>query len=89
MYLRDIWPSVQEVEQVIRGTVRSDMFRASYDAVFDGDERWVSLPVPTGRRYEWDDSSTYVHKPPFFESMPLRRAAAVGHHRGSRAGPAR
>jgi aconitate hydratase len=71
VYLRDIWPSVTEVEQVIRGTIRSEMFRASYDAVFDGDERWVSLPVPTGRRYEWDDSSTYVHKPPFFESMPL------------------
>jgi aconitate hydratase len=71
VYLRDIWPSVAEVDEVIRGTVRSDMFRTRYDAVFDGDERWVSLPVPSGRRYEWDDSSTYVHKPPFFESMPL------------------
>jgi aconitate hydratase len=71
VYLREIWPSVQEVEDVIRGNVRSDMFRASYDAVFDGDERWLSLSVPGGRRYEWDDSSTYVHKPPFFESMPV------------------
>jgi aconitate hydratase len=70
VYLRDIWPSVQEVEQVIRASVRSEMFRASYEAVFDGDERWVSLPVAAGRSYEWDDSSTYVHKPPFFESMP-------------------
>jgi aconitate hydratase len=70
VYLRDIWPSVQEVEEVIRATVRSEMFRASYEAVFDGDERWVSLPVPAGRSYDWDDSSTYVHKPPFFESMP-------------------
>jgi aconitate hydratase len=70
VYLRDIWPSVQEVEDVIRATVRSDMFRATYDEVFDGDERWVSLPVAAGRSYEWDESSTYVHKPPFFESMP-------------------
>ncbi|HEY3703250.1 MAG TPA: aconitate hydratase [Acidimicrobiales bacterium] len=70
VYLRDVWPSVQEVEEVIRATVRSEMFRASYEAVFDGDERWVSLPVPAGRSYDWDDSSTYVHKPPFFESMP-------------------
>jgi aconitate hydratase len=70
VYLRDIWPSVQEVEDVIRRTVRSDMFRANYDAVFDGDERWVSLPVAAGRSYQWDESSTYVHKPPFFESMP-------------------
>ncbi len=69
VYLRDIWPSVQEVEEVIRGTVRSEMFRANYEAVFDGDERWVSLPVAAGRSYDWDDSSTYVHKPPFFEDM--------------------
>jgi aconitate hydratase len=74
VYLRDIWPSVTEVAQVVRGTIRSEMFRASYDAVFEGDERWVSLPVATGRRYEWDDSSTYVHKPPFFESMALEVA---------------
>jgi aconitate hydratase len=83
VYLRDIWPSLSEIEQVIRRSVKSEMFRATYDAVFDGDERWLSLPVPSGRRFEWDESSTYVHKPPFFESMP-REAPPVADIAGAR-----
>ena len=54
----------------VRDAVQSDMFRAAYADVFDGDERWHSLEVPTGRRYAWDDISTYVHRPPFFDGMP-------------------
>ena len=70
VYLRDIWPSTAEVNATIESAVASDMFRATYADVFTGDERWRALPVPSGDRYVWDDSSTYVHKPPFFENLP-------------------
>jgi aconitate hydratase len=69
VYLRDIWPSEQEVGQTIEEAVQSDMFRRSYDAVFDGDEHWNSLDVPGGDRFAWDDDSTYVRLPPYFEGM--------------------
>ena len=67
--LRDIWPSSAEVAAVVQEAVRSDMFRTSYGAVFDGDERWRSLPVPTGDRFAWDATSTYVQNPPYFDGM--------------------
>ena len=70
VYLRDIWPSEQEVAQTVEQAVQSDMFRKSYAEVFDGDERWNSLEVPTGDRFAWSDS-TYVRQPPFFEGMPV------------------
>jgi aconitate hydratase len=70
VYLRDIWPSEQEVAQTVEEAVQSDMFRKSYGEVFAGDERWNSLDVPTGDRFAWDDASTYVRKPPYFEGMP-------------------
>jgi aconitate hydratase len=70
VYLRDIWPSEHEVAQTIEEAVQSDMFRKSYGEVFKGDERWNSLDVPTGDRFAWDDQSTYVRKPPYFEGMP-------------------
>jgi aconitate hydratase len=70
VYLRDIWPSGREVADTIRQAVRSEMFRASYGGVFDGDERWNSLDVPTGDRFAWDEQSTYVNLPPYFEGMP-------------------
>src|SRR4051812_29002221 len=70
VYLRDLWPSGQEVGETIEQAVRSEMFRSSYAGVFTGDERWNSLVVPTGDRFAWDDSSTYVHKPPYFDGMP-------------------
>jgi aconitate hydratase len=69
VYLRDIWPSEQEVAQTIEDAVRSDMFRKSYGEVFEGDERWNSLEIPEGDRYEWVDDSTYVRRPPYFEGM--------------------
>jgi aconitate hydratase len=70
VYLRDIWPSEKEVAQTIEEAVQSDMFRKSYGEVFDGDERWNGLDVPTGDRFAWDDGSTYVRQPPYFEGLP-------------------
>ena len=68
--LNDIWPSSEEVGRVVEEAVRSEMFRASYGEVFEGDERWNSLDVPEGDRFAWEDESTYVRKPPFFEDLP-------------------
>ncbi len=70
VYLRDIWPSAQEVEAVIASAISSDMFTKDYASVFDGDHRWKSLDTPTGKTFEWDLKSTYVRKPPYFEQMP-------------------
>jgi aconitate hydratase len=70
VYLRDIWPSEHEVAQTIASAVRADMFRKSYGEVFEGDERWNGLEVPTGERFTWDESSTYVRLPPYFQGMP-------------------
>ena len=70
IYLKDIWPSSAEVAEVIEEAVQSDMFHKSYAEVFDGDERWNSLDVPTGDLFEWDERSTYVRRPPFFEDLP-------------------
>jgi aconitate hydratase len=70
VYLRDIWPSEQEVAQTIERAIHSDMFRKSYGEVFAGDERWNGLDVPRGDLFAWDPDSTYVRHPPFFEGMP-------------------
>jgi aconitate hydratase len=70
VYLRDIWPSEREVAETIGEAVQADMFRKSYSEVFAGDERWNGLPVPTGERFAWDLSSTYVRLPPYFKDMP-------------------
>ncbi len=70
VFLKDLWPAEQEVAETIEEAVQSDMFRKSYGEVFDGDERWNSLDVPTGQSFAWDERSTYVRKPPFFEDLP-------------------
>lgn len=70
VYLRDIWPSTKEIAQTVEEAVQSDMFRKSYGEVFDGDERWNGLDVPTGERFAWEDDSTYVRQPPYFERLP-------------------
>ena len=70
VYLKDIWPSTAEIAAVVQEAVQSDMFRKSYDEVFDGDERWNGLEVPTGDLFAWDERSTYVRRPPFFENLP-------------------
>ncbi len=70
VYLRDIWPSEKEVAETIAYAVQADMFRRSYSEVFAGDERWNGLPVPGGERFAWDERSTYVRLPPYFQGMP-------------------
>ena len=70
VFLNDIWPTPQEIEETVRECVKSDMFRKQYSNVFQGDERWNSLPIPTGDRFLWDDASTYIKAPPFFQNMP-------------------
>lgn len=68
--LKDIWPSSQEIQNVIDSSISSEMFKKDYATVFDGDHRWKSLDTPTGKTFEWDPQSTYVRKPPYFEGMP-------------------
>jgi len=70
VYLSDIWPSPAEVDDVINAHIDTEMYRSSYSDVFAGDERWRNLPTPDGDVFEWDDASTYVRKPPYFEGMP-------------------
>ncbi|HEY6933906.1 MAG TPA: aconitate hydratase [Marmoricola sp.] len=70
VFLKDIWPSPAEVEQVIAEAISSEMFSSDYSDVFAGDERWQQLPTPTGDLFAWDDESTYVRKPPYFDGMP-------------------
>ncbi|GAA4537819.1 aconitate hydratase AcnA [Pseudonocardia xishanensis] len=69
VFLRDIWPSTEDVNTVMDGAIDEDMFTKSYSDVFRGDDRWRSLPTPEGRTFEWDAQSTYVRKPPYFEGM--------------------
>jgi aconitate hydratase len=70
VYLADIWPSPQEVADVVNSAVAAEMFTRDYADVFTGDERWRALPVPAGDIYEWDPDSTYVRRPPYFDGMP-------------------
>jgi aconitate hydratase len=69
VYLREIWPTEREIQTSMLSTVKSEMFQRQYENVFGGDERWRSLPVPTGNLFEWDQQSTYVRKPPFVEGI--------------------
>ena len=70
VFLKDIWPSPTEVERVIGEAITSEMFTDDYADVFAGDEQWKSLPTPEGDTFAWDDDSTYVRKPPYFDGMP-------------------
>src|SRR3712207_4312602 len=74
VYLRDIWPSPQEVQRVIDEAVSAEQFGRSYEDVFAGTEQWQNLPTPTGNTFAWDAESTYVRKPPYFEGMPAEPA---------------
>jgi aconitate hydratase len=69
VFLADIWPSAAEVADLVAKAVSGDVFSRNYASVFDGDDRWRSLPVPAGDRYAWDDASTYVARPPFFDGL--------------------
>ena len=80
VYLADIWPSPAEVEEVVRGSVAPEMFSRDYADVFAGDERWQDLDVPGGEVFEWDESSTYVRRPPYFDGMPAEPAPVTDIH---------
>jgi aconitate hydratase len=71
VFLRELWPAPKEVEEEILRSVKAEMFHKQYANVFDGDESWRGLPVPEGDLYAWDESSTYVKNPPFFDGMTL------------------
>ena len=71
VYLKDIWPDAAEVQSTIDTSIDTGMFTHEYAGVFDGDERWRSLPTPTGPTFDWDADSTYVRKPPYFDGMTL------------------
>ncbi|MGH1527182.1 aconitate hydratase AcnA [Leifsonia sp. L25] len=71
VFLKDIWPDAAEVQQTIDSSINEGMFVTQYASVFEGDERWKSLATPTGSVFEWDEKSTYVRKPPYFEGMTL------------------
>ena len=84
VFLRDIWPSQDEVHTVMTESVRSDMFRRSYADVFKGDARWRALEVPEGERFAWDPASTYVKNPPYFNNLPRRAPETVPDIQGAR-----
>ncbi|GAB7047150.1 aconitate hydratase AcnA [Catenuloplanes indicus] len=83
VYLNDIWPSAQEIDDVIAQAIGAEGFSAAYSDVFAGDEQWQSLPTPTGKTFEWSEDSTYVRKPPYFEGMAAE-PAPVGDISGAR-----
>jgi aconitate hydratase A / 2-methylisocitrate dehydratase len=78
--LRDIWPSEREIQEAMLSSVRRDMFATQYAEVFKGDRRWQSLPVPQGERFIWDDSSTYIRNPPFFDGLTMEPPAQQDLH---------
>ena len=77
VFLRDLWPSSEEIQTAMTAAVRTEQFTSKYRGVFDGDERWRALPAPTGQRFSWDDDSSYVRNPPFFENLTPTPAARV------------
>ncbi|CAI9413406.1 Aconitate hydratase A [Nocardioides sp. T2.26MG-1] len=70
VFLKDVWPTAKEIEDVIADAITSEMFSTDYADVFAGDEQWRSLPTPEGKTFAWDPESTYVRKPPYFDGMP-------------------
>jgi aconitate hydratase len=83
VYLRDIWPSGQEIQQALLSSVDASLFRQQYASVFEGNERWRTLPVPTGDSFAWEESSTYIRRPPFLENIG-RETAPLEDIRGAR-----
>jgi aconitate hydratase len=83
VFLADIWPSEEEIQQTMLTAVSAEMFRRQYATVFDGDERWQQLPVPTGDRFAWQADSTYVRRPPFLEGI-TREPVPLAHIRQAR-----
>jgi aconitate hydratase len=77
VYMKELWPNAQEVADAVRQCITSQMFRQSYGSVFKGDERWQAIQVPAGKIYAWDDKSTYVKNPPYFQGMTMKPAALI------------
>ncbi len=71
VYLRELWPTEREIQETMLSAISSEMFREQYADVFHGDDRWRGLPVPSGNRFAWDPTSTYIRNPPFFEELTL------------------
>lgn len=80
IFLRDIWPTPDEVQSTIDASIDRAMFTKDYADVFTGDDRWRALPTPEGDTFEWDEDSTYVRKPPYFDGMPAQPAPVVDFH---------
>ena len=80
VYLRDIWPTAQEVEKTVRAAVTKEQYRKTYSEVFEGDAHWKAMPVPEGDLYHWDANSTYIKLPPYFENMPKKPAPLADIH---------
>ena len=80
VYLRDIWPTAQEVEKTVRAAVTKEQYRKTYSEVFEGDAHWKAMPVPQGDLYQWDANSTYIKLPPYFENMPKKPAPLADIH---------
>ncbi|MBI2681767.1 MAG: aconitate hydratase AcnA [Acidobacteriales bacterium] len=74
VFLKDIWPSQQEVSTTLLSAITSDMFRGNYQTVFAGDDRWQKLPTPEGKTYAWEGASTYIKKAPYFDGMEMKPA---------------
>ena len=74
VYLRDLWPSQKEIADTIASSLKPEMFERSYGNVFDGNPKWNAIPVAEGERYAWDEKSTYIHEPPFFQGLTLEPA---------------
>jgi aconitate hydratase len=70
VYLKDVWPTQKEVQDSIQSAMRAEMFQKAYEESLQGDERWKALDAPSGDLYQWDETSTYVKRPPFFDDMP-------------------
>jgi len=80
VYLREIWPTNDEVRSTVRNSISRGMFEHEYAHAFDGDDNWRTMPVPTGRTFQWDPASTYIKKPPYFDHMvdPATSVADLG-----------
>ena len=83
VFLREIWPSREEIDSVVRTALSPEMFRDVYASVFTGDEAWQTIDAPGGGRFAWDEKSTYIRRPPFFDELP-RQAPEVHAVRGAR-----
>jgi aconitate hydratase len=84
VYLKDIWPTAKETQILIQETVQADMFVKRYQAVFTGDHRWQNLKIPKGEQYEWNDTSTYVKLPPYFEGIERTPAKTLANIKNAR-----